>query len=482
MAVLENLEPQKVFRFFEEISQIPRGTFDTKRVSDYCVSFAKERDLEVIQDEANNVIIRKPGTDGYESCEPVILQGHLDMVCEKTADSSHDFKTDGLELYVKDGYLRAKDTTLGSDNGIAVAMAMAVLDSKDIPHPPIEALFTVDEEDGMGGAHAVDLSVLKGRKLINLDSEEEGILITGCAGGIQYETILPVTKEKKSGSLITVRIHGLLGGHSGAEIHKQRGNSNKMAGRFLYRAAKETALNLVSINGGTKDNVITLDTTVEILAAEGQESAVLEAAKEMEKIWIDEFMGEEPGLKVDASSVAVSDCEVFDCASTERVISYLMLCPNGLQEFSRKLEGVVETSLNLGILESREDSVRLVFQIRSSVETRKHQLKEQLEMCAKVTGGEGRINAEYPAWQYNPDSELRQIMVDTYKELYNEEPVVSAIHAGLECGLFLGKRPDLDCVSIGPNLKDVHSVNEALDLESTKRSWEYLTAVLKNCK
>lgn len=284
MAVLENLEPQKVFRFFEEISQIPRGTFDTKRVSDYCVSFAKERDLEVIQDEANNVIIRKPGTDGYESCEPVILQGHLDMVCEKTADSSHDFKTDGLELYVKDGYLRAKDTTLGSDNGIAVAMAMAVLDSKDIPHPPIEALFTVDEEDGMGGAHAVDLSVLKGRKLINLDSEEEGILITGCAGGIQYETILPVTKEKKSGSLITVRIHGLLGGHSGAEIHKQRGNSNKMAGRFLYRAAKETALNLVSINGGTKDNVITLDTTVEILAAEGQESAVLEAAKEMEPI------------------------------------------------------------------------------------------------------------------------------------------------------------------------------------------------------
>ena len=255
-----------------------------------------------------------------------------------------------------------------------------------------------------------------------------------------------------------------------------------MAGRFLYRAAKETALNLVSINGGTKDNVITLDTTVEILAAEGQESAVLEAAKEMEKIWIDEFMGEEPGLKVDASSAAVSDCEVFDCASTERVISYLMLCPNGLQEFSRKLEGVVETSLNLGILESREDSVRLVFQIRSSVETRKHQLKEQLEMCAKVTGGEGRINAEYPAWQYNPDSELRQIMVDTYKELYNEEPVVSAIHAGLECGLFLGKRPDLDCVSIGPNLKDVHSVNEALDLESTKRSWEYLTAVLKNCK
>ncbi len=482
MAVLESLEPQKVFQFFEEICQIPRGTFDTKRISDYCVAFAKERELEVIQDEANNVLIRKPGTKGYESCEPVILQGHLDMVCEKTAGSSHDFKTDGLDLYIEDGYLRAKDTTLGSDNGIAVAMAMAILDSKDIPHPPIEALFTVDEEDGMGGAHAVDLSVLKGRKLINIDSEEEGILTTGCAGGIQYETILPVSKEKRSGTLMTVRIHGLLGGHSGAEIHKQRGNSNKMAGRLLYRIAKECTLNLVGINGGTKDNVITLDTTAEFLIPEEQGEAVSGKVQEMEKIWVDEFMGEEPGLKVDVSSAAVTDCEVLDDASTERVIAYLMLCPNGLQEFSRKLEGVVETSLNLGILETREDGVRTVFQIRSSVETRKHQLKEQLEQCAKVTGGEGRITGEYPAWQYDPNSELRQIMVDTYKELYGEEPVVSAIHAGLECGLFLGKRPDLDCVSFGPNLKDVHSVNEALDLESTKRSWEYLKAVLKNCK
>lgn len=482
MAVLENLEPQKVLYFFEEICKIPHGTFDTKRISDYCVSFAKERNLEVIQDEMNNVIIKKPGTAGYEDCEPVILQGHIDMVCEKTAESTHDFKTDGLELYIEDGYLKAKDTTLGGDDGIAVAMAMAVLDSDDIPHPPIEALFTVDEEVGMGGADAVDLSLLKGRKLINMDSETEGILTTGCAGGIRYEVILPVQREKRSGSKISVRIHGLSGGHSGTEIHKQRGNANKMMGRFLYRLAKEVSFSLISINGGTKDNVITPDTTAEIIVEKGRENAVHAAAEEMEKIWNDEFMGEEPGLKVDVFASEVSDCEAMEKVSTERVVSYLMLCPNGLQEFNRKIEGVVETSLNLGVLETKEDKVQIIHQIRSSVETRKYQIKEQLEQCVKAVGGEGVITNEYPAWQYNPDSELRQIMVDTYQELYGKEPVVSTVHAGLECGLFLGKRPDLDCVSAGPELLNVHSVNEALDIASTQRTWEYLKAVLKKCK
>ena len=482
MAVLENLEPQKVFQFFEEMSAIPRGTFDMKRISDYCVAFAKERNLEVIQDEVNNVIIKKPGTAGFEDSEPVILQGHLDMVCEKTADSDHDFKTDGLELYVEDGYLKAKNTTLGSDNGIAVAMAMAVLDSSDIPHPPIEALFTVDEENGMGGAHAIDMTQLKGRKLINLDSEEEGVLTTGCAGGLQFESRFPVQKEKKSGSLVTFRIHGLLGGHSGGEIHKQRGNANKMMGRFLYRLSRDIGLNLVSINGGTKDNVITLDATAKFLVANDKESFVLGKAEEMKKIWDNEFMGEEPGLLVDTLISQVTDCEVFDTVSTDNVIAFLEICPYGLIEYSRKLKGVVESSLNIGVLETMEDCVITHFHIRSSVETRKQQMKEQVEACTKLAGGEGRVLGQYPAWQYNPDSKLRQIMVDTYKEQYGKEPVVSTVHAGLECGLFLGKRPDLDCVSAGPELLDVHSVNEALDIASTQRTWEYLKAVLKKCK
>lgn len=482
MAVLENLEPRKVFHFFEEMCQIPHGTFDTKRISDYCVAFAKERGLEVIQDEANNVIIRKPGTAGYEESEPVIIQGHIDMVCEKTADSKHDFKTDGLDLYVEDGYLKARDTTLGGDDGIAVAMAMALLDSDDIPHPPIEALFTVDEEDGMGGAHAIDLTQLKGRKLINLDSEEEGILTTGCAGGIQYVTEIPVEREVRDGSLVKIRIHGLLGGHSGAEIHKQRGNSHKMMGRLLYHIAREIPFRLVSVGGGSKDNVIALDTSAELLADKEQASAILDMANDMAAIWKAEFMGEEPGLTVDTEVSKVSGCRAFGEASTEHVITYLELCPNGLVEFSRKLEGVVETSLNTGVVETKEDCVRTVCMIRSSVESRKHQLKEQMELCAKASGGAGRVVGEYPAWQYDPDSELRRIMVDTYRELYGSEPVVSVIHAGLECGLFLGKRSDLDCVSCGPNVLDVHSVNEKLEIASTQRSWDYLKAILKNCK
>ncbi len=482
MAVLENQEPRKVFHFFEEMCQIPHGTFDTKRISDYCVAFAKERGLEVIQDEANNVIIRKPGTAGYEESEPVIIQGHIDMVCEKTADSKHDFKTDGLDLYVEDGYLKARDTTLGGDDGIAVAMAMALLDSDDIPHPPIEALFTVDEEDGMGGAHAIDLTQLKGRKLINLDSEEEGILTTGCAGGIQYVTEIPVEREVRDGSLVKIRIHGLLGGHSGAEIHKQRGNSHKMMGRLLYHIAREIPFRLVSVGGGSKDNVIALDTSAELLADKEQASAILDMANDMAAIWKAEFMGEEPGLTVDTEVFEVSGCRAFGEASTEHVITYLELCPNGLVEFSRKLEGVVETSLNTGVVETKEDCVRTVCMIRSSVESRKHQLKEQMELCAKASGGAGRVVGEYPAWQYDPDSELRRIMVDTYRELYGSEPVVSVIHAGLECGLFLGKRSDLDCVSCGPNVLDVHSVNEKLEIASTQRSWDYLKAILKNCK
>ncbi|MGF0032907.1 aminoacyl-histidine dipeptidase [Bariatricus sp. SGI.154] len=482
MTVLEHLEPRKVFCFFEELCQIPHGTYDTKRISDYCVAFAKERGLEVLQDEVNNIIIKKPGTIGYEKSKPVILQGHLDMVCEKLAGSSHDFKTDALKLYIEDGYVKAKDTTLGGDDGIAVAMALAILDSDDIPHPPIEALFTTDEEVGMGGADAIDLSVLEGRKLINIDSEEEGILTIGCAGGIQYETVIPVLREKKSGILVRIRIHGLLGGHSGVEINKQRGNAHKMMGRLLYCIKKEIPMNLVSVDGGSKDNVISLESTANILIPADQEAKVRRMVGEMVQIWKEEFMGEEPGLVTDIE--VTTDCvtDVFDEASTDHLITYLVICPNGVQEYSRKLEGLVETSVNIGVVETNVDSVRTVSLLRSSVESRKQQFREYLEICAKAVGGTGKTLNEYPAWQFRLESELRDTMLNTYKELYGKEPVVSTIHAGLECGLLQGKCPDLDCVSFGPNILDVHSVNERLDIASTQRTWEYLKAILKNCK
>ena len=265
MAVLEHLEPKKVFQFFEELCQIPHGTFDMERISNHCAAFGKERGLETIQDEVGNVVIKKPGTEGYENSEPVILQGHMDMVCEKKPGTEHDFKKDPLKLRIVDGNVMATDTTLGADNGVAVAMAMALLDSDDIPHPPLEVLFTIDEETGMGGATAIDMSIFKGRMLLNLDSEDEGVFTAGCAGGINIENHVPVKKEAAEGTQVTLRIHNLLGGHSGIEIDQQRGNANKMMGRLLDHISKKVEFVLTEVNGGSKANVISFDTTAKIL-------------------------------------------------------------------------------------------------------------------------------------------------------------------------------------------------------------------------
>ncbi len=478
MAVLENLEPKKVFQFFEEICQIPHGTFDIDRISDYCVEFAKERNLKYIQDEVKNVLIFKPGTQGYEDSEPVILQGHMDMVCEKTPGSDHDFKKDPLKLYVEDGYIKAKDTTLGADDGIALAMAMALLDSDDIPHPPIEAVFTVNEETGMGGAIGVDLSVLKGRKLINIDSATEGILTTGCAGGIRMTTEIPVTREEKSGTKITLTIKGLRGGHSGEEIHEQRGNAHKLMGRLLRRISEEIAFNLIDIQGGAKENVIAMENVANILIGAADADKAVALAAEMKEVFENEFMGDEPGLTVTAEIVGEGSYKAFDQASTERIVAYLIVNPYGVQGVSRKLEGLTESSINIGVVETKEDTVETAYLMRSSVESLKQYMRIQLEEYAKMIGAKTRVDSEYPAWQYDPDSELRKVMEDTYKDMYGEAPVVFAIHAGLECGMFLGKKPDLDCVSMGPNMFDIHSFNERLDIASTERVWNYLKAVL----
>ena len=480
MAVLSNIEPKEVFRFFEEMCQIPRGTFDTKRISDYCVAFAKERNLEVIQDEVNNVIIKKPGSAGYENSEPVILQGHLDMVCEKRPDSDHDFSKDPIELIVEDGSVKAKDTTLGGDDGIAVAMTLAVLDSTDIPHPPIEAVFTIDEEVGMGGALAIDMSGLKAHKVLNIDSEVEGILTTGCSGGFTFAAEIPVVREQKEGAKVQIKIHGLQGGHSGIEIHKQRGNAHKMMGRLLNVIAQETEIHLIDIFGGDKDNVIAMECTADFFAADAMKAKA--QAEQMKAVWDNEFMGDEPTLEVDVEITESASAAALDKESTERVISYIVICPNGVQTLARKLDNLVETSLNLGILKTEDTCVKAISLVRSSVESKKTLLREELEQCAKLVSARTSISNEYPAWQYNPNSELRELMENTYKELFGKAPVISAVHAGLECGLFLGKRPDLDCVSFGPDIPNVHSFNESVGIASTERMWTYLKAILAGLK
>ena len=482
MSVLEALEPKKVFYFFEELSGIPRGTFDMQRISEYCMEFARKRGLEASIDQADNVIIKKPGTPGYENAEPVILQGHLDMVCEKRPESNHDFTKDGIELVVEDGFVKAKDTTLGGDNGIAVAMAMAILDSSDIPHPPIEALFTTDEEVGMGGAMGADLSSLKGKMLINIDSEDEGILTAGCAGGYRFEAKIPIERTAKTGTIVEIKIHGLLGGHSGIEIEKQRGNAHKMMARLLNRIQRDIPILLAEINGGTKDNVISRESTAEILIQEEDLEKVEALTAEMKDIWMVEFMGDEPNLLVDINVQEQATADVCTKNSTQKVIFYMLVTPNGVQEYSRKLKGLVATSLNLGVVETAAETVKVVHLVRSSVESEKQQMKELLETCAQSVNSEIKIDSEYPAWMYRQESKLRQIMIDTYQELYGREPEVTTIHAGLECGLLIGIKPDLDCVSFGPDLFEVHSFNEKLDIESTNRSYEYLKAVLANCK
>lgn len=483
MSVLQELKPEKVFYYFEEICKIPHGSFDTKRISDYCVKFAQERSLEVMQDEAWNVIIRKPGTEGYENSETVILQGHLDMVCEKTPESDHDFARDGLELMIRDGYVTAKDTTLGGDDGIAVAMILAILDSDDIPHPPLEAVFTTDEEVGMGGAQALDLEKLKGKMLINIDSEEEGILTVGCAGGYRFDAEIPVAYEPAKGCVLTVDLGGLTGGHSGMEIHKQRGNAHALMGRLLNHLSRKVDFQLMDIRGGSKDNVIAMKNTVKMAVAPEDRSRCIQHMRELEQSWKSEFGSDEPKLGLEIKEEAMeAGAQAFTRDSRDRVISYLSIMPDGVICFERQIEGQVETSLNAGIVRSTSDGVVVSHLVRSSMESKKEALKEQLYRMVELAGGKGTVRDEYPSWGYREDSKLRDLMVRVYKDLYGEEPQVMTVHAGLECGLFVGKRSELDCVSFGPELQDVHSVNERMNIGSVERSYNYLLEVLKEAK
>lgn len=481
MSVLEGLKPERVFYYFEEISKIPHGSGNTKKISDFCVDFANKQGLTVVQDKVNNIIIYKDASEGYENAEPVVLQGHLDMVCEKTKESKHNFETDPLELYVDDGKVHAKDTTLGGDNGIAVAMALAVLEDNTLAHPPIEALFTIDEETGMDGALALDMSLLKGKMLINMDSEEEGSLIVGCAGGLHFEADIPIVHETKEGKIIEIIIEGLTGGHSGMEIHKQRGNAHKLMGRLLYHLSKTFSFNLVETKGGSKDNVIAQENKA-VIVIDDKTEKLTSAIKEMEAKWKNEFASDEPNLVIKIDEKGHASISAFDDESTRRVIQYLFIVPNGAQVFERELANQVETSLNLGSVMTEENSVKAGHLARSSKDSQSEAIKEQLFAVTEAVGGKGYVNNEFPGWAYRQKSRLRELMMDSYKELYGVVPEILTIHAGLECGLFLGKNPELDCVSFGPALSDVHSPQESMDIASVERSYKYLLTILKNCK
>lgn len=480
MRALENCEPKRVFYYFEELCKIPHGSGNTKQISDYLVSFAKEHGLEYVQDEMNNVVIYKPATEGYEDAPAVILQGHMDMVCEKRPDVDHDFTKDPLNISVKDGYVTANGTTLGGDDGIAVAYGLALLESKDLAHPALEVLITVDEEIGLLGAEGFDCSVLKGKRLINLDSEAEGSLWISCAGGLSGISTIPVQRVEAEGQKAAVKITGLMGGHSGAEIDKKRANANVLMGRFLYSLQQETAYETISLAGGQKDNAITREADAELLVEDI--NSVKACAEKLQKGFREEYAGTDEGITVEITDLGVASAKVLHPTSREKVLFFLMEVPFGIQKMSGSIDGLVETSTNIGIVKLGEDEFLGSSSVRSSVEAAGAALSDKICYLTEFLGGEYTVQGAYPAWEYRKDSPLRDQMVEVYEEMYGEKPNVVAIHAGLECGLFYKKIEGLDCVSLGPNMKDIHTSEEVLDIASTERVWKYLVKVLESLK
>ena len=478
MAVLENCEPKRVFHYFEEICKIPHGSGNTRQISDYLVQFAKNHDLKYIQDEMNNVVIYKPGTAGYENAPTVIVQGHMDMVCEKRPDVDHDFTKDGLNLSVEGDYVSANGTTLGGDDGIAVAYGLALLESDTIAHPPLEVFITVDEEIGLLGAVGFDCSVLKGRRFINLDSEAEGSLWISCAGGLSGISHIPVTRLEAKGEKLTVKISGLMGGHSGAEIDKNRANANSLLGKFLHGLDAKAGYELISVQGGQKDNAITRESIAELLTVKENVEAVKEYAASMQTSWREEYTGTDEGITVTVTEEGEQDAKVLHPTSKEKVVFFLVNVPYGVQKMSGTIKGLVETSTNIGILKTSENEVLGSSSIRSSVETARDALSDKIEYLTEFLGGEYERQGVYPAWEYRKDSPLRDKMVEVYEEMYGQKPNVVAIHAGLECGLFYKKMEGLDCVSLGPDMKDIHTSEEVLSISSTERVWKYLVKVL----
>lgn len=473
---LQGLEPESVFRYFEEICAIPHGSRNTKAISDYLVSFAKAHGLRYRQDESNNVVIFAPGTCGLEDHESVILQGHMDMVCEKDAGCPLDMAVDGLDVTHDGCCIFAKGTTLGGDDGIAVAYALAILDDNTIAHPPLEVIITVDEEIGMLGAAAMDLADVKGRTMLNLDSEDEGIFTVSCAGGATCTVSLNAGRKAVYGPCVRLSVEGLRGGHSGAEIHKNRANANKVMGDFLGRIQKLMPLCLTSFSGGSKDNAIPRACQATVVAMGIGLERINDIAAQLQQEVRETY--DEPEALVQAFDVDALGGNALTTAATADVISLLCAAPNGVQAYCPDMPELVQTSLNLGIAKLG-DRFTATFSVRSSVNAEKEGLITKLKELADFYNGTYSQSGTYPAWEFKKDSRLRDVMVPIYTRMFGKEPKVLAIHAGLECGLLGDKLPGLDCVSIGPQMHDIHTSREKLEIASTKRTWDFLLEVLK---
>ena len=471
------IEPQVVFDWFYQINQIPRESGHEKAISDFLVQFAKERDLEVEQDDCWNVIIRKPASSGYEEAEPVIIQGHIDMVCVKTEDSLHDFSKDPIEMLVEGNILRAKGTTLGGDDGIAVAMQLALLDG-DYQHPALEMLITTNEETTMAGAAAIQAGQLQGTRLLNIDGEEEGVFFTSCAGGASISSRFALEKEAVSGTGLHIAIDGLKGGHSGMEIHKGRANANILLFRILSAIQEKTALRIASLSGGRRDNVIPNQAIAAIWVENG--ASARRAIDEMAQVLQREFQTSDPDLSVSVESIQVDLAYTQDL--TQRLLHFFSLLPNGVQALSPDIEGLVQTSLNNAVLFEKEGHLVLQTSLRSSKSSQLEELADRLKQLAEAAGGSYQRQNDYPSWDFEADSPLREYCLAVYKEVSGQEARYDAVHAGLECGFLKQALPDCDMISYGPNIYDVHSTKEHLEIDSVARVWAFTQALLASMR
>ena len=484
MKVLSGLQPQPLFNYFEEICQVPRPSKKEERIRQFLIDFAHNNGLIPKTDEAGNVLIYKPATPGMENAPTVILQTHMDMVCEKNSDKVFDFDNDPIEPVIADGWVNASGTTLGADCGIGIAAQLAVLTSKEIKHGPLECLITVDEETGLTGAFALKPGFLKGNILLNLDSEDEGEIFIGCAGGIDTVATFTYLKNEvpKDSVAFKIMVSGLLGGHSGDDIHKNRGNANKIAARFLQKASININLKLADFNGGNLRNAIAREAAL-LVVLSGNKSEIL--ARDFEQFKsevIFEFERAEPGLKL---ALERTELPVFtiDNETQEKLINTLMACPHGVLEMSTRMEGMVETSTNLASVKfTGDDKIVVTTSQRSEIESRKHYAAQMVEAVFNLAGAEVAHSDGYPGWTPNPDSEVLKITVKSYEQLFGVKPIVRSIHAGLECGLFLEKYPGLDMVSFGPTIRGAHSPDERLDIGTTQKFWVHLVDVLESLK
>ncbi len=477
---MTDLQPHTLWNYFHQITQVPRPSKKEEQIAAYLKDFAVQHQLPVTTDKTGNILIKKPATPGYENHPTVILQAHIDMVCEKNAETTHDFEKDPIQTYIDGDWVKARGTTLGADNGIGMAMMLAVLDAGDLQHPALECLFTVDEETGLTGAYGLDNKLLSGSILINLDSEDDGEIFIGCAGGIGTKAILSYQQETTPSSYFGFRVHvsGLKGGHSGGDIHLGLGNAIKILNRYLWQLNEQMDLRLISLEGGNLPNAIPREASA-FCAVPYNEKETIRVILNMYIATIEaEFKDIEPNFRMSMESDSLPET-VIEKSASNRLLQTLYACPHGVIAMSRTIPGLVETSTNLASVKmNAQGTFEINTSQRSSSNSAKTDITAQLKAVFELAGTTVIQSEGYPGWQPNVDSALLSKTLTAYKNLFGEEPKVKAIHAGLECGLFLEKYPQLDMVSIGPQMYGVHSPDERLSISSTQKTWKWLIETL----